>query len=310
MILGDAREALRNTRPFDIDDNPLFDGIRPYANCLAACDVLRPGFLDALSTLVRALTHRDVGYCPIVEGLRNPRASTSSAVVRNFPPTRESAIQTDPRDEPVKPSTSTAAVQTSSPSRSPLGTRASGLSGLRCEARSQGPASPPPVATTTRPSEPPTAEQLPSTPVPSSQTVPRGQRATQDSVTSAPRRPTTRKRSKPSRKGNRPAAEPTPTPAGSNAQPQAKDYRDRSLQAPRAADDPEGHLPPYGHCFNCWGAGHARQECTEPPGIFCFRCGWRGETVRTCPTHARAYAREGRGRGRGSRSKDPSASRE
>jgi len=39
-------------------------------------------------------------------------------------------------------------------------------------------------------------------------------------------------------------------------------------------------------CWNCEATGHRARECTEPRKIYCYRCGKREFTVRTCPTCA------------------------
>jgi len=40
-------------------------------------------------------------------------------------------------------------------------------------------------------------------------------------------------------------------------------------------------------CWNCETVGHRARECTEPRKIYCYRCGKREFTVKTCPTCAR-----------------------
>ncbi|XP_043267654.1 serine/arginine repetitive matrix protein 1-like [Venturia canescens] len=212
VILGELQEALKFDWSEEIDTNPLFNGIRPFASLLAASEYVRPGFVSALTDLVRALTHQGCGYCPIAEGLRPPRSMGSSATIREFPLTRESGTQTvEPEPLPL-------------------------------------PAVPPP------PQETAIREPEPANPSPPSNQAEASQ-ATENRVTSElhPKR-------KPSRElPNKPA------------------QRTR-----------------YGACYNCGSSRHARQECPEPPGIFCFRCGTRGVTVRTCPIHGPIYEKEQR----------------
>jgi len=39
-------------------------------------------------------------------------------------------------------------------------------------------------------------------------------------------------------------------------------------------------------CWNCEIVGHRARECTKPRKIYCYRCGKREFTVKTCPTYA------------------------
>ena len=40
---------------------------------------------------------------------------------------------------------------------------------------------------------------------------------------------------------------------------------------------------PTGACYNCWEEGHGHNHCPRPRWVaFCFNCGRRGTTLRTC----------------------------
>ncbi|XP_043270551.1 serine/arginine repetitive matrix protein 1-like [Venturia canescens] len=212
VIVGELREALRFDWSEEIDTNPLFNGIRPFASLLAAGEYLRPGFVSALTDLVRALTHQRSGYCPIAEGLRHPRSMGSSATIREFPPTREVESQTE---EPE-----------------------------------------PPAAAIVPPSAPETAADDPEPADPRVSTATTGSSQAE---------------------GTQVVREPPPKRKPSREPPRKPSQRTR-----------------FSACYNCGSSRHTRQECPEPPGIFCFRCGTRGVTVRTCPIHGPIYEREQR----------------
>jgi hypothetical protein len=38
-----------------------------------------------------------------------------------------------------------------------------------------------------------------------------------------------------------------------------------------------------GKCWNCDAADHTHRMCKAPRGIFCYRCGYKGKTVSSCP---------------------------
>ncbi|XP_043267692.1 proteoglycan 4-like [Venturia canescens] len=286
-ILEELLEALDQQPPLDVDPNPVFDAVRPYAPLLAAGEFVRPGFLDALVGLTRGLTHRTNGFCPIAEGLRHPRSMGSSATIRDFPPTREAASQTH------RPITSEAESQTSSLSTNAAGhqtdpptTRDTGSQTLPVDnlgealgrlATSQG------ADTGLLPSDLTRGqfgESTPQHPGPSSRTPapersePRG---TRPRASDQPARPNERigANEAPPRPVTTAAAAPRTTPRATPNQP-----------------TDTGSSARYRRCFNCGSTSHRRQECTQPPRQFCYRCGILDVTVRTCPKHGSEYEKE------------------
>ncbi|XP_043277812.1 MADS-box MEF2 type transcription factor MIG1-like [Venturia canescens] len=290
-ILEELLEALDRQEPFGVDDNPVFDNIRPYAPLLAAGEFVRPGFLDALIGLIRALTHRRSGYCPIAEGLQHPRSMGSSATIKAFPPTRDASSQTthsavrEVASQTEPPTAGDTSSQTNPPTARDVSSQTLPVDGPRDTLERQ----------LSTPQEPEGEGTAPASEAGRQRERPREQRTYGRGTSSAQPPAPTKPHGGEYRTANRSAGPRAPRGRGVAPNNPAPPATTATTKAPEVPPKPSGRQEStsrYGRCFNCGSASHRRQTCTQPPRQFCFRCGELDVTVRTCPKHGSAYEKE------------------
>lgn len=80
------------------------------------------------------------------------------------------------------------------------------------------------------------------------------------------------------------------TPVGS-AEPQPLSHGTRTAPPPSRSNAKAAAATPSSRCWNCDDTSHTHRSCKMPRNVFCYRCGYKGKTVSSCPNCSGNYRR-------------------